>query len=80
MKSHDNILPTNLILDEEPDKEYIRNQLEKLVHIAEDNGIALGYAQGFTLTIEMIRDWAQTLRRRGIELVPISELLKEYNS
>lgn len=80
MKTHDNILPTNIIIDEEPDKDSIESQFEELIRVAEDDGVALGYAQGFTLTIEMIRKWAPTLKRRGIKLVPVSDLLKEYNS
>jgi uncharacterized protein len=80
IKSHNNILPTNIIIDEEPDSESISNQLAELIKVAEEDGIALGYAQGFTLTIEMIRKWAPTLKQKGIKLVPVSDLLKEYNS
>lgn len=79
-KSRNNILPTNVILDEEADTESISVQLNKLIKVAEEEGIALGYAQGFTLTIEMIRKWVPSLRQKGIELIPASELLKEYNS
>ena len=80
IKNHKNILPTNIIIDEEPDKESISNQLAELIRVAEEDGMALGYALGFTLTIEMIREWAPTLESKGIKLVPVSELLKEYNS
>jgi polysaccharide deacetylase 2 family uncharacterized protein YibQ len=79
MRSHNNIIPTNIIIDAEPDKEAIRKQLAELVRQAEYDGIALGYAQGFTLTIEMIRDWIPPLKRKNITLVPGSEILKEYN-
>lgn len=79
ISSHNNVIPTNIIIDEEPDKDSIRSQLEELIRVAESNGIALGYAQGFTLTIEMIRDWIPTLNKKGVQLVPVSELLKEYN-
>lgn len=80
ISSHNNIIPTNVIIDEEPDQEYIKKQLNKLIDAAKNDGIALGYAQGFTLTIEMVREWLKILDKKGIELVPISELLKEYNS
>ena len=80
ISSHNNVIPTNIIIDEEPDKDSIRNKLEELIRVAEKDGIALGYAQGFTLTIEMIRDWIPTLNKKGIQLVPVSEVLKEYNS
>jgi polysaccharide deacetylase 2 family uncharacterized protein YibQ len=80
ISSHNNVIPTNIIIDEEPDKDSIRNQLEELIKVAKNDGIALGYAQAFTLTIEMIRDWIPMLNKKGVQLVPVSELLKEYNS
>lgn len=80
ISSHNNVIPTNIIIDEEPNKDSIRNQLEELIKVAESDGIALGYARGFTLTIEIIRDWIPTLNKKGVQLVPVSELLKEYNS
>jgi polysaccharide deacetylase 2 family uncharacterized protein YibQ len=79
IKSYNNIIPTNIIIDEEPDKEAIKKQLAELVSQSEYDGIALGYAQGFTLTIEMIRDWIPALKKQNINLVPVSEILKEYN-
>tara|TARA_B110000503_G_scaffold65096_1_gene102378 strand:- start:614 stop:1702 length:1089 start_codon:yes stop_codon:yes gene_type:complete len=79
IKSYNNIIPTNIIIDEEPDKEAITKQLAELVRQAEYDGIALGYAQGFTLTIEMIRNWIPALKKKNINLVPVSEILKEYN-
>jgi polysaccharide deacetylase 2 family uncharacterized protein YibQ len=79
IKSCKNIIPTNIIIDIDPDKEAIEKELEKLVKVASKEGLALGYAQGLILTIEMLRDWAPSLEKRGIKLVPVSELLKEYN-
>lgn len=79
IKSHKNIIPTNIIVDIDPDKEAIEKELEKLIKIAKEEGVALGYAQGLILTIEMLRNWAPSLEKRGIKLVPVSELLKEYN-
>jgi polysaccharide deacetylase 2 family uncharacterized protein YibQ len=78
--SRNNVIPTNIIIDKEPDKDSIRNQLEELIRVAKNEGIALGYAQGFTLTIEMIREWIPALNKQGVQLIPVSELLKEYNS
>lgn len=76
-KSHNNIVPVNLVLDEESDKDSIKNKLDQLVKLAEKNGKALGYSQGFTITIAMIKDWIPTLEEKGIEIVPVSEILKE---
>jgi polysaccharide deacetylase 2 family uncharacterized protein YibQ len=80
LNSHDNIMPTDIIIDEEPDKEYILRQLKNLANIAQEEGVALGYAQSFNITIEMIKKWIPILKQQGIKLVPVSVLLKEYNS
>lgn len=70
------IVHTNVILDKEPDAEEIQANLELLIKTARDQGAALGYTQGYPLTIEMISKWIPKLRERGIKLVPASELLK----
>lgn len=75
--SRENIVHTSLIIDKEPDADAIRANFEKLIKIAREQGHALGYTQGYTLTIEMIREWLPKLRDRGIKLVPISSSLKD---
>ena len=79
VKMHKNIIPTNVIIDSEPDREVIERGLNKLIEIANRDGYALGYAHGFTLTIEIIRNWLPYLDKQGIKLVPVFELLKEQN-
>ena len=74
-KLYKNVIPTNVIIDSKPEREAIKKQLEALIIIAERDGVALGYAQGFTITIEMIKDWLNNLDKKEIELVPISLLL-----
>ncbi len=76
-KMHNNIIAANIVLDEEVDKKSINLKLEALAKLAEKNGVALGYSQGFTLTIEMIRDWLPSLQKRGITIVPVSALFRE---
>jgi polysaccharide deacetylase 2 family uncharacterized protein YibQ len=76
-KMHKNIIPSNLVLDEEVDKKSIKIKLEALASLAEKNGVALGYSQGFVLSIEMIRDWLPSLQKRGILIVPVSSLAME---
>ncbi len=77
IKNYNNIIRVTSIIDMEPDKEVISKNLEEMIETAKIHGTALGYVQGFTLTIEMIRDWIPQLKEQGIELVTISELLKE---
>lgn len=75
--SRENIVHTSLIIDKEPDAEAIRASFEKLIKISREHGHALGYTQGYTLTIEMIKEWIPKLHDRGIKLIPISKTLRE---
>ena len=76
-KMHNNIIASNIVLDEEVDKKSIKVKLEDLAKLAEKNGVALGYSQGFVLSVEMIRDWIPSLQKRGILIVPVSSLSLE---
>lgn len=72
------IIPADLVLDEEADKKAINAKMEELVKLAETNGLAVGYSQGFTLTIEIIRDWLPIIKKRGIIVTPISTILEGH--
>lgn len=74
------IVPADLVLDEEADRKAINAKLEALAKLAEKNGVAVGYSQGFTLTIEVIRDWLPLIKKRGIVVVPISTILEGNKS
>ncbi|MDC0864982.1 divergent polysaccharide deacetylase family protein [Rickettsiaceae bacterium] len=75
-KTNSNIINPDLIIDTKQDEEFITAQLENLVEIAKKNGTALGYANGFPITIETIKKWYKMLTKHGVELVPISKLQK----
>ncbi len=77
MARYNNIMSASIILDINPDREAITKQLNELAKLAKKNGSALGYAQGFSLTIEIVREWLKNLDNNELELVPISYLLKE---
>jgi len=77
LKARQNISPVNIIIDEEPSREHVALQLAKLERIAQTKGYALGYSQGFTMTMDMLKEWMPNLEQQGISLVPISELLKD---
>ncbi len=76
LQGREKLLFSSLILDKEPDENEIKENLEKLIKMARDEGSALGYSQGYSLSIDMINEWIPTLRSRGVDLVPVSELLK----
>jgi hypothetical protein len=70
----DYIIAVDIFIDNEVDKEVIRKNLDKLIEEAKQNKKAVGYSQGYVLTINMIKEWIPLLKDEGIELVPISAL------
>lgn len=74
------VISANIVIDKELDREKILHNLELLVTAAKENSSALGYIQGYALTIEIINEWLPTLKKNNIELVPASELMKEPGS
>jgi polysaccharide deacetylase 2 family uncharacterized protein YibQ len=39
---------------------------------AKDEGVAIGVASGFPVTVDAVTDWAATLKDKGFYLVPVS--------
>lgn len=67
-----NVIYSQIIIGAEADENEIKKNLEQLVKQAKENKRALGYANGYLLTIEMINKWLPSLKSQGIELVPVS--------
>lgn len=53
----------------------ITEQFEKLVQLAEQRGSAIAIGHPYPETISFLQEALPTLRARGIELVPVSELV-----
>jgi len=71
------VLINNIVIDSQLDKEMIKYNLKRLIVIAKKNKVAIGYAQGYPLTISILNDWLlEELEKQGVELVPLSNLLK----
>lgn len=73
-------IPTSqvtLTLDTEPARRAILNQLQKLEQQAQASGFAIGLAQAYPLSIELIARWAQDLPNRGLVLQPITRLIDQ---
>jgi polysaccharide deacetylase 2 family uncharacterized protein YibQ len=64
----------NVIIDDVPSRRHIDNRLGELVEIAKRNGVAVGIAQSYPVTIQRLRNWAFRLRRQGVVLVPVSAI------
>lgn len=63
------------ILDVQPARDAIDEQLLHLEALAIQNGDALGVASARPVSIEQIREWARTLEAKGYALAPASAVL-----
>jgi len=66
------VVQGNIIIDGLPQKDAINQQLTKLEALARSRGMAVGIANGYPVTIDLIADWARGLQARGLALVPLS--------
>ncbi|NIY76581.1 divergent polysaccharide deacetylase family protein [Thalassospira sp. HF15] len=62
----------NVIIDDTPSRRQIDRRLAELVEIAKREGVAVGIAQSYPVTIQRLRNWAFRLKRQGVVLVPVS--------
>ena len=67
-------LKGNIMIDGQPQKDAINQQLAKLEAQALSSGAAIGIANGYPVAIDLIADWARGLQARGIALVPLSAM------
>jgi polysaccharide deacetylase 2 family uncharacterized protein YibQ len=67
-----NFLKVDVRIDEVRRPEAIDAALVKLENLAKQNGVAVGFASGLTMTSERIANAIVDLGRRGVVLVPVS--------
>ncbi|MEO0393894.1 MAG: divergent polysaccharide deacetylase family protein [Pseudomonadota bacterium] len=67
---------SNRFIDALPTAADIDEQLQGLEAIARLNGVAIGFAQPFPITLQRLDEWLPLLRSRGIDLVPVSAVAK----
>jgi uncharacterized protein len=60
------------VIDEDPQHGAILEKLDELERIARARGFAIGTGSALGVTVEAVAVWAGEVRKRGIELVPIS--------
>ncbi|MEK6590135.1 MAG: divergent polysaccharide deacetylase family protein [Nitrospinota bacterium] len=65
----------NVFLDNREDEKYISGQIEELIHIAIKNGSAIGIGHPHPQTIAAIQKMVPLIKEKGIEIVPVSELV-----
>ncbi|WP_417815787.1 divergent polysaccharide deacetylase family protein [Thalassospira alkalitolerans] len=66
----------NIMIDDVPSRRQIDARLADLVAQAKSNGVAIGIAQSYPVTIQRLRNWAVRLERQGVKLAPVSALAK----
>lgn len=60
------------VIDQARERGAILEKLDELERIARARGFAVGTGSAFDVTVETVAAWADEVRRRGIELVPVS--------
>jgi len=65
----------NVFLDNDQDVELINAQISKLARISLKRGSAIGIGHPYPATIEALKQMIPELRAKGIEIVPVSQLI-----
>lgn len=69
-------LRRDVFLDNERDGQAIADQLAKLEDIAQRRGWAIAIGHPYIETIDALAAWIPTLKRKGIDLIPVSTLIR----
>lgn len=68
----------DIFLDhDEPEKAVIKQQFRKLIAVAQHNGSALGIAHPRLKTLQVLQEELDNLGIYGVQLVPVSALMKQ---
>lgn len=70
----------DVFLDNQQDEDYIRGQLRTLIRKARKNGSAIAIGHPYSETINVLTEMLPRLAAKGIELVPVSELVETQRS
>lgn len=73
-------LQGSILLDKELSSNSIDKALGKLEEMANKHGNAIGIASSYPISIQRIAQWSETLKKRGITLVPVSATISEKQS
>jgi len=69
----------NIFIDKEPSNQKIKDKLDELEKIALKKRFAVGIAQPFPLTIEILSQWAEKLKTKQISLAPITAVVDKQS-
>ena len=69
----------DIFIDKEPSNQKIQGKLDELEKIALKKRFAVGIAQPFPLTIEILSQWAEKLKAKQISLAPITAVVDKQS-
>jgi polysaccharide deacetylase 2 family uncharacterized protein YibQ len=67
----------DLLIDASQDRGTILKKLDELERIARAKGTAIATGSAFDVTVEAVTSWANEAKARGIEIVPVSALVRD---
>lgn len=70
-------LKRDVFLDNVREREAITRQLIKTIALAKRRGSAIAIGHPYDQTIDVLNEWLPQLRQHGVQLVPISHLMKQ---
>ena len=67
----------DVLIDGVQERGAILDRLDELERTARANGSAIGTGSAFAVTVDAVAEWANEVRKRGIEIVPVSALVRD---
>lgn len=75
LQNREKIKFVDIVIDPKPEANVIKNNLRLLLYIAQKNGYAFGYLNGYNISIEMLNQWLPNIGEYNSKLVHVSEIL-----
>lgn len=69
-------LKVDITVDKTASETQVAQGLIALEKIAREKGYAVGIMRPYPVTFNMVKSWSEDLKKRGIHLVPLSEIIK----
>lgn len=79
LQERKNIKFVDIIIDPNPEKNVIENNLRLLLYMAQKNGYVIGYLNGYNVSIDILNKWLSNVEEYNVKLVHISTLLNIKN-
>ncbi len=67
----------DVFLDHDPRPQAVKRQLKRLLHHARKYGSAVAIGHPHVDTLKVLTEWLPTLKAEGVQLVPLSSIIKQ---